>query len=125
MNPRRGDDIATRLKGFSIAVLRLAEKLPRTVTGRHVCGQIVRCASAGGSNYSEARRAESRTDFAHKAGIAAKEIGETLYWLEMVHELPLLSDKGLPALMREADELTAILIASARTARANADRLGK
>src|ERR1051326_5017283 len=106
---RPGDDIAKRLKELSLAVLRLARALPRDVVGRHITAQIVRCASAGGSNYNEARRGESRMDFARKASIAAKEVGETLYWLQIIYELPLLHDERIPAMMREADELTAIL----------------
>jgi four helix bundle protein len=117
---RPGDDIAKRLKELSLAVLRLARALPRDVIGRHVTAQIVRCGSAGGSNYNEARRSESRADFAHKASIAAKEVGETLYWLQIIYELPLSRDERIPSLMREADELTAILIASVRTAKARA-----
>jgi four helix bundle protein len=107
---------------LSLAVLRIARGLPRDVIGRHVMTQLVRCASGSGANYGEARRAESRADFAHKAGVAAKEMGETLYWLQVIHELPLLRSEDLPRLMREADELAAILVASARTARANAER---
>jgi four helix bundle protein len=77
--------------------------------------QIVRSATSAGANYQEARHAESRADFVHKIGVAAKELGETLYWLRLLDKLGLLpTGSGLP---READELIAILVASARTAR--------
>jgi four helix bundle protein len=36
-----------------------------------------------GANVSEAQQAESRSDFIHKMKIAAKEAGESLYWLSV------------------------------------------
>lgn len=66
------------------------------------------------SNYQEARHAESRADFVHKVGVAAKELGETLYWLRLVDKLALLPSSPMA---QEADQLIAILVASARTAR--------
>ena len=67
-----------------------------------------------GANYGEARAAESPADFIHKVGVAAKEVREMLYWLELVKRTALISvnlDHGID----EADQLVAILIASART----------
>ncbi|PKN31217.1 MAG: hypothetical protein CVU63_25085 [Deltaproteobacteria bacterium HGW-Deltaproteobacteria-20] len=36
-----------------------------------------------GSNYEEARGAESPADFVHKTRIALKEVRETRYWLRL------------------------------------------
>jgi four helix bundle protein len=82
---------------------------------RHMGLQMVRSATSAGANYQEARHAESRADFVHKVGIAAKEMSETLYWVLLLRELGLAPD--VSGILREADELTAILVASARTAR--------
>ena len=113
----RGSDIALRLIRLSVAVIRLVDRLTTTVWGRHVGLQVVRASTSAGANYQEARHAESRADFVHKVGIAAKELAESLYWLRLVAELDLFPDQ-LPDLLRETDELIAILVASARTARA-------
>lgn len=77
------------------------------------CGQR----RVGGANYEEARGAESRADFIHKVGIANKELREALYWLRLTEEAALVTDSDLAALIREADELVAILTASIRTAK--------
>jgi four helix bundle protein len=77
---------------------------------------MVRSATSAGANYEEARHAESRADFVHKVCLAAKELGEALYWLRLMDKLALL--RAEPTIQREADELIAILVASARTARA-------
>jgi len=113
----KGDDIAERLLDFGAAVIRFSTRLPRKPWGRHIASQLVRCATSGGANYDEARRAESRRDFAHKVQIAAKEMGESIYWLRLVQRAGLVED-DMRALVREAAELTSILAASAKTAKA-------
>jgi len=111
----RGGDIAARLLELGAAAVGIAEALPESAVGRHIGLQVVRSATSAGANYQEARHAESRADFIHKIGVAAKELGETLYWLRLIDRLP-----SLPSadhVVRECDELIAILVASVRTAR--------
>ena len=71
-----------------------------------------------GALYEEARAAESRADFVHKLGVAAKEAREACYWGELIQRAGWLD---ITPLLREGLELAAILGASARTARANLD----
>jgi four helix bundle protein len=111
----RGGDIAERLLELAAGVVTLVAKLPRSAIPRHIGLQIVRSVTSAGANYQEARHAESRDDFIHKVGVAAKELSETLYWLRLLQKLGMLTDTPL---LRETDELIAILVASARTARA-------
>ena len=120
---RLGSDIAERLLKFAVAALRLAMRLPRHPAGRHVASQLIRSATGGGANYEEARAAESRDDFVHKVGVAAKEVRETVFWLALI-ERSGWTAADLGAAIREAGELAAILGASARTARANARAAG-
>src|SRR4051812_908780 len=80
LNLRSGEDISRRLEEFGVSVLGLAQKLPKNAIGRHVALQWSRSATGAGSNYEEARGAESRADFIHKMAIASKEIREARYW---------------------------------------------
>lgn len=114
--PMKGDDIAERLLAFAKRVLRICRQLPDDYAGRHVSRQLIRCSSGGGSNYEEARGAESLADFTHKIAVAKKEIRESLYWLRLI-DGELLQQELLAELIREARELAAILTASVRTAR--------
>jgi len=113
----KGDNIATRLRLFAAGAVRLCRRLPDDVAGKHIARQLVRAATGGGSNYEEARGAESLADVVHKLGIANKEVREALYWLQLSQEAALVVDAELDALVREADELVAILTSSIRTAK--------
>jgi len=111
----KGENIATRLRHFGAAIIRLCRDAD-DVSAKHVARQLVRAATGGGANYEEARGAESRADFIHKVGVANKEVREALYWLRLSQDAALFIG-DLEALIREADELVAILTSSINTAR--------
>ena len=115
----KGDDIAERLLNFAAAVLKLTREMPMDPAGKHVSRQVMRAATDGGSNYEEARGAESRADFVHKVSVAAKEMRETLYWLKLVRKAELSPDRSVDGLIGEANELVAILASSIKTAKRN------
>ena len=117
----KGDDIAERLLRFSKRVLRLCRTFPDDFAGKHVARQLIRCSSGGGSNYEEARGAESAADFIHKMAVARKEIRESRYWLRLA-DPELAQGSELAGLIREANELAAILTASIKTARARSGK---
>lgn len=48
-----------------------------------IANQLLKSGTSVGANIREAQNAESKTDFIHKFKIAAKEIEETIYWLEL------------------------------------------
>ena len=88
---------------------------------RRATSRLVRRSTSGGANYEEARAAESRADFVHKLGIAAKELRETIYWLRLIQRASMTAS-NLDLMIQRAAELTAILVASGRTARRNVQK---
>jgi four helix bundle protein len=48
-----------------------------------IANQLLKSGTSIGANIREAQNAESKADFIHKFKIAAKEIEETFYWLEL------------------------------------------
>lgn len=112
---RKGANIAARLVGYSASAIGIAESLPDTTAGKHIAGQLLRSATSAGANYEEARGAQSRADFVHKISLATKELRESLYWLTLVSARSLAPLP--PTILKEADELIAILVASGHTAR--------
>ena len=109
-----------RLVRFGATTCRLGNRLPRTPLGRHVALQLVRSSTSTFANYGEVQSAESRRDFIHKLGICLKELRETCTWLKFIKKTTLLPTESVDPVLRECDELLAILSTSIRTARANA-----
>jgi four helix bundle protein len=113
----KGDNIAARLLNLASAILKMVREMPMDPAGKHVARQLIRAATGGGSNYEEARGAESRADFIHKASVAAKEMREALYWLKLIRMAELSRHQSIDGLIGEANELVAILTSSIKTAR--------
>jgi four helix bundle protein len=118
----KATELEQRLVSFASDILALSAKLPRTPQGRHVCRQILRSGTATAANYGEARGAESRSDFVHKLGIVLKELNETAIWLNLIEKSSLLASQEIVAIVAENRELSKIITASVKTARASIGR---
>lgn len=121
----KGEELAERLLDFAVRAGKAADALPRTRMGRHIAGQLVRCATSPAPNYEEARAAESRADFIHKLGICLKELRESRCWLRLAAKDGLLPDSQLSSLSDEASQLCKIFgqsLVTARQARADKTR---
>jgi four helix bundle protein len=101
-------DIKERTFLFSVRVVKLVGRLPKSVAGIEVGRQLIACGTSVGANVEEAHGGESKKDFAHKMGIAKKEARESRYWLRIV-KATLLDDAEVDTLIQEADELVRIL----------------
>lgn len=112
-------EIASRMKHLALQTIRMVESLPKTETARILGRQLVRSVTSVGANYRAACRAKSRADFIAKIAIAEEESDETQYWLELLSESGQLDEKGFSELFDEADQLTAILASSGKTAKQN------
>ncbi len=109
-------ELQDRTKMFGLNILRLCTRLPKTPEAQVIRRQLVHSGTAVGANYRAACRAKSRRDFIAKQSIVEEEADETRYWLELLVEVDI-DDSVIPRLMDEADELTAIVVASKKTAR--------
>jgi len=114
------DRLAARLLDFVVAVIQLVNRLPGTVVGRHIGGQLVRAATSAGANYEEARAGESHADFLHKMQVVLKELREAQFWLRLVSRCELRPQAECQPLLQEAGELCAIFAKSIVTAKKNA-----
>lgn len=113
----KGENLAIRLRSFGAAIIRLCREIPDDRVGNHIARQLLRAATGGGANYEEARGAESLADFIHKVSVAAKELREAQYWLHLLREAEVIQQQSLAGVIREVDELIAILTASIRTSK--------
>jgi four helix bundle protein len=110
-------DLRKRTKAFALRILRLYATLPRTTEAQVIGKQLLRSGTSVGAHYREAYRARSTAEFISKLESGLQELEETTYWLELLVDGGLMAKKRLRELFREAEELTAILVASVRTAK--------
>ena len=109
-------EMKQRTKTFALRILDLADALPRTRSGNVIAGQIVRSGTSVAANYRALCRAKSRADFVNKTSIVEEEADESCFWLELLIDRGLLAPRRVQPLLKDANELTAIFVASRKTA---------
>ena len=114
MNPT---ELKQRTKDFGKRAIKLIESLPKNMTASVIGRQLLRSATSVGANYRAVCRAKSRADFIAKLGIVEEESDESLYWIEMLIETGQIKAVLVSDLMKEGEEILAIVVASAKTAR--------
>jgi four helix bundle protein len=87
--------------------------------GETIGKQLLRSATSVAANYRAVCRARSKAEFAAKLNIVIEEADESLFWLELIAESGMLPVERLSELLKEADELTAIFVASRKTVTQN------
>ena len=108
-------DILERTKQFALRIIRLYSALPKTTEAQVLGKQILRSGTSVGAQLREAKRSRSDAEMISKTESALQELEETVYWLELLTDSGIVKPKLLSDLMQEADELTAILVASVKT----------
>ncbi len=109
-------EMKQRTKQFALRILKLADALPRTRSGNAIAAQIVRSGTSVAANYRALCRAKSHADFINKTSIVEEEADESCFWLELVIDAGLVGVRRVQPLLQEADEITAMLVASRKTA---------
>src|SRR5256885_3827542 len=103
-------------KKYPFRINELADAPPCTRNGKVIAGKIIRSGTSVAANYRALCRSKSRADFVNKTSIVEEEADETGFWLELVVDADLLSAKRVKPLLDEASEITAMLVASRKTA---------
>jgi four helix bundle protein len=111
------ETLKERTMSFSVNVLRLIDRLPRSIAGDVVARQLAKSATSVAANYRSACTARSRPDFIAKLAIVVEEAEECVYWLDLVVRAHIV--EGALPLRAESNELRAIFSKSLGTARAN------
>lgn len=111
------EELKERTMDFAVRVLRMAESLPKSVSGQTVARQVARSGTSVAANYRSALRGKSRADFLNKITIVLEEADETGFWIELSERAELLPKSKLTALANEAEELVKIFSATRRTTR--------
>ena len=105
-----------RTHDFFVGVIGLCRSLPQTPEGASISRQLLDSAGSTDSNYRAACRARSPREFIAKIGIALEEADESLGWLQALSDAQIGDPEAIRVLLQEANELTAIFVASRKTA---------
>jgi four helix bundle protein len=112
-------DFKERSRQFAIRVISLVDALPQQRSADVLGKQLLRSATSVAANYRAACRARSTAEFIAKMGIVEEEADESQGWIEMIADAGLLKKERVEELIKEAGELTAMTVASIKTARRN------
>ncbi|MGC4003972.1 MAG: four helix bundle protein [Pirellulales bacterium] len=106
-----------RTKRFGLDIVQLVGGLRRSLQTDVIGKQLLCSALSVGANYRAACRGRSTAEFLAKLGIVEEEADESAYWLEILDEAKLIDPKHAVPLKDEAEQITAMIVASIRTAR--------
>lgn len=71
---------------FALRVVKLAKHLQDKKKEFVLSKQVLRSGTAIGALVREAGHAQSKADFVSKMSIALKEVNESYYWLDLLHQ---------------------------------------
>jgi four helix bundle protein len=111
------DELKESTIDFAVRVLKFADALPNTASGRTVSNQVARSGCSVAANYRAALRGKSRADFVNKITIVLEEADETDLWIEIAKRRGLTVESRVRGFQAEAVELTKIFNATRTTAR--------
>ena len=116
----KNNDLKQRTKQFALRVIRMTNSMPKTMAADVLGKQLLRSSTSVAANYRSACRGRSKAEFLSKLGIVEEESDESALWLELIGESEIMPARKLISLLAEANEITAIMVSSIRTARQRA-----
>jgi four helix bundle protein len=116
-NPVTREEMKSRTKAYANRVVKLCAALPNNWIARTLGQQVLHSSTSVGVNYRAVCRAKSNADFINKLRVVEEECDESLFWMELLVDNNLIKPSRLTGLMKEADEILAIIVSSAKTAR--------
>jgi len=111
------EQLKIRKQKFAIDCWRLCARFPKTREYDAFCRQLIRCSASVGANYRAACRAKSDADFLNKLKIVEEEADESMYFLEIFLIVTEKEQQEIRRLLKEANELLSITVASINTMR--------
>lgn len=109
-------EMKQRTKAFALRVIKLINSLSRELVARRLGDQLLRSGTSVGANYRAVCRARSKADFVSKLGIVEEEADESAFWMKLLIESGQVPQRRLEKLLDEANQLTAIMVASRKSA---------
>ncbi len=111
------EEMKRRTKTYANRIVKVCSALPGNWVAQTLGKQLLRSGTSAGANYRAVCRAKSNSDFINKLRNVEEECDESLFWMELPVDNNLVKAPRLRDLMNEADEILAIVVSSAKTAR--------
>lgn len=102
-------EVGQRAYSISLRILKLCNFLPNKKAIWIISDQLLRSSMSIGANIAEAQGSSSRLDFKRFYEIALKSSHETLYWLHILIDAELASEKNIQSLIVEVEEISKML----------------
>lgn len=111
------EEMKKRTKAYANRIVKLCSALSANWIAQTLGKQLLRSGTSVGANYRAVCRAKSDSDFINRLRIVEEECDESLFWMELLVEDGRIKPARLSALMKERDEILAIIVFPAKTAR--------
>ena len=102
---------------FALRIVKMYRYLQEEKKEYIMSKQLMRAGTSVGAMVREAEFAESKSDFVHKMAIAQKEIGETLYWLELLNASEYITIQQFESINSDAVEIIKLITSTIKTAK--------
>jgi len=114
----RYQSLSDRIYNWMMDCLDCIETLHKCKVTWVITDQLVRSCTSVYANYRTIRVAQSKAAFIAKLSIVIEESDESCGWLDLIKARKL-SDADMEPLIKEGNEILAILLASRKTAQSN------
>ena len=102
-------------KEFAKDIVFLCRKLKLNRIESALVNQLLRSGTSVGANIHEAQYAQGTKDFISKFEIALKECNECDYWIELLHDIGILSDSDFESFRQNCISIRRMLVSSVTT----------
>jgi four helix bundle protein len=101
--------LSEKTMAFAVRIVGLNKHLAKKKSEFVMSKQVLRSGTNPGAMTREALNAESALDFIHKLAIAQKEIGETLFWLELLFRTEYITETEYTSINADGEEIMKML----------------
>ncbi|MDD5551608.1 MAG: four helix bundle protein [Candidatus Pacebacteria bacterium] len=117
MSNPKSNNIRYRSYKFSLDIINFVKDFPKNKVYLIFTDQLLRSATSIGANLIEAKSASSKKDFSRFYEIALRSCNETIYWLCLLRDGKLITEKKLEPLIKESNEISKMIASSLITIR--------
>ncbi|MDR0741368.1 MAG: four helix bundle protein [Rickettsiales bacterium] len=107
--------VGQKSEKFALRIINLCRHLHNKKNEFVLSKQILRSGTSIGANLAESDFSISKKEYLAKIYIAIKECSETLYWLRLLRDSELISQKEFCSIYPECEELGKLLSKSIKT----------